>query len=541
MPSRPKKRQSLGRSKPAPWSAPSKRQQTITQMDPFHSIFHPQPDQENLEYDERVAHVYEGPHRGPKRRKLSHEETTGRRITRSEMKKNSACALAMNPKSSGFNKAQNSPKPKSEDSTLMPPPLTTPQRKRQKVIPSSQSPPDTPLSNQSRRSIRDVYQSPLKEKSTNIILPASEGKYIRWAGRREIADSMEKEEDDNSPLWMDNSKSAARSSGQGSRINRSQDLKRAPTEDSQQKDSLETRYSIVRTGHPLIKSETTAMDRQDECNEDFETKNDFWAASSSMAPLLNSPALEAGHTMGDGRQCPRLGSEYLANSAQKSGTEQGIFGTHHDITWPSNPLEDMESKGSSAPTRSPQFESESQEASIQLVNDLRRATQAQPGVETESQFENAWHSYKPPPPDDPETQCSLHYASSPPPGIPGESIQKPITINSQHPTPPYDDGFAKPFRKPIPPSQATTVDITQPSPRKSSHCSSTPLQSSPPPMPPPTSSPMLSRKTTMDECPGYEWSGGELTDSQLLPASLMEDSLVRPPEAWSREIDSEDE
>ena len=31
---------------------------------------------------------------------------------------------------------------------------------------------------------------------------------------------------------------------------------------------------------------------------------------------------------------------------------------------------------------------------------------------------------------------------------------------------------------------------------------------------------------------GFEWDGRILTDSQLLPASLMEDSPIGPPSMW---------
>ena len=85
---------------------------------------------------------------------------------------------------------------KIELSNLIPIPLPkTPQPPRRKEIPCSQSSTDTNLSTQSRRSVREVSRSPLKERSTNIgnfitgALPGLNGNYR--VPKLEIADSME--------------------------------------------------------------------------------------------------------------------------------------------------------------------------------------------------------------------------------------------------------------------------------------------------------------------------------------------------------------
>ena len=58
-------------------------------------------------------------------------------------------------------------------------------------------------------------------------------------------------------------------------------------------------------------------------------------------------------------------------------------------------------------------------------------------------------------------------------------------------------------------------------------------------MPPSSSSPLLVNRK-VDPWAGYEWNGVRLTESQLLPDSLMDDSQVGPPglsqESWSEEL-----
>lgn len=179
------------------------------------------------------------------------------------------------------------------------------------------------------------------------------------------------------------------------------------------------------------------------------------------------------------------------------------------------------------------------EISAQLLADLRRETQPC-GLQTESQFEKGWICYTPaddmhPDPEPlPSSPKDIEQPSSSLMTIPTQLIHPPIT------SPP------KFYKAPVPPSQATTVDVTQPSPRNmqmSSQAitersprklppSSQTYPSSPPPIPPPSSSPLTGRKS--DPWERYQWNGVRLTESQLLPASLMDDSLAGPP-GWSQE------
>ena len=181
--------------KVTPLSVQSRRQQTITQMDPFHAIFHPEFDQENLEleYENEPESMYTEPKRGSKRRRLSGDGIS-MRVTRSATK-------AIAPRKSQFkedveNRPTNRPPaPPASPSKAMPPPKT-PTKPIRREIPSSQTPPDTPLSALSRHSKQDQHISPLKSRSINIPIhssPSNTPKRVRWAMTRVVPDSMESE------------------------------------------------------------------------------------------------------------------------------------------------------------------------------------------------------------------------------------------------------------------------------------------------------------------------------------------------------------
>ncbi|KAL8685210.1 MAG: hypothetical protein Q9218_007902 [Villophora microphyllina] len=223
-----------------------------------------------------------------------------------------------------------------------------------------------------------------------------------------------------------------------------------------------------------------------------------------------------------------------------------------------------------------------------------------PALETESQFEDAWRQYTPsPPPEDLETpeyineRANASHGYEAPQHIEVHESQdyedsEPIDLGTtQFLPPPLPFPLPSPERPntstdsialpPVPPSQATTTDeMTQSSPhrsqwqyqsfpqrpqyqRQSSTISLTTehLPSSPPAQReiPLSLSPVLSRKkveaarteemgredTAADDPYGeYEgWNGVRMTDSQLLPASLLDDCLEMPEveEELLREMD----
>ena len=165
----------------------------------------------------------------------------------------------------------------------------------------------------------------------------------------------------------------------------------------------------------------------------------------------------------------------------------------------------------------------------------RNLSPARFAPETESQFDNAWRPLSPPPQLSP-------FSSSPNHISPNDPSTPSSTSPFKHPLLPTQTA-------PIPPSQATTVDITQrtqPLPLARDFSSSTTkkvsnrtLRSSSPSLPPPPPAPLLSSSPVLTRKSPYKdrwlvgsgglWDGRRLTDSQLLPDSLMNDSFAGPP------------
>lgn len=191
-------------------------------------------------------------------------------------------------------------------------------------------------------------------------------------------------------------------------------------------------------------------------------------------------------------------------------------------------------------------------------------------LETESQFENAWHDYTPAPTLSDE---KVGRESE-------EESQDPLSLSPQepeNPTPPnMSDHTVLSLPKLSPQQQLTTVDITRPPPQSTStplyrrpspslspsfeiHNHPSPIlpspkfrnslsttakppnskstarvdiaQSPPPTSPPKPASSSFQLNVTRADLDGYagEWNGIRLTDSQLLPDSLINGSLVGPP------------
>ncbi|KAL8826606.1 MAG: hypothetical protein Q9191_003701, partial [Dirinaria sp. TL-2023a] len=85
-----------------------------------------------------------------------------------------------------------------QDSTPATPPRPGPRMWRRE-IPSSQSPPDTPLSARARRSSREPSRSPLRERSLNVRNPIrTTSKAAMPPRRQEVADSMDSENEGSS-------------------------------------------------------------------------------------------------------------------------------------------------------------------------------------------------------------------------------------------------------------------------------------------------------------------------------------------------------
>ncbi len=529
------------------WSASSKYQQTITQMNPFYEMYHPGAEKEDLEYYDEEEKTYVASPLGRKRRKITpgkppackiETRNARRRVVKVEEPKQDVGELEEEQLKLPGRKAKAKPSKPQTPAAMMPPP-ETPRSKRKKEIPSSQSPADTSLSTQSRRSIREQSFSPLKNRSTNIMLPpASQRKGPRWTKKLEIADSMETEEGDSPLLSRVSSKISLASretapfevEDAGEAVQQPSNVPTTVINDAKEFPESSQRQAPGNENASLepINREVLDSDADDDSDDgEFDTGLETQATLASIDFSL--PNSNQRHAFG---LFPSELVEFEPEGIESQMSSPNLLEAEY-------PMEDQKVEASNSNdeiSSDPQRQdSQSEGASAQLHNDLRRATQAG-GLETESQFENAWKPYHPANltnlESDPEDVLSspelIQHTLSTPMTVPIQLLPSRPTINSA------------PLKLPVPPSQATTVDITQSPPRKmasSSHrlssqgkmpSSSQVFRSSPPPLAPPTSSPSTSRRAC-DPWAGFEWNGVRLTDSELLPESLLDDSQLGPP------------
>lgn len=573
------------RDKHLAWSAPSMRQQSITQMDVLRDYYHPGLEKEDLETDEEESDSYVASPTRNKRRKITPEKPPTRKIgTRSAKRK----AAEEDPSILEQETQDVLPSAGEEakahtlraimPTTMLPP--KTPMSLRRREIPSSQSPADTPLSTQSRQSHRDYTRSPLKEKSTNIGLSVgSPGKGPRRSKKLEVADSMETLDED-SPVALK----------VGSTIQVVGPIAE-PEDITEEEPQLPSRASAIhvndfnqrlqaaqrpvkeiptssqaRRRHEVIDS-TDEEDEEDEA-EAFNAGPDTQAALASTEISHRSSDRPPGPTTATSKDSNDTADEPKLGPIGSNGSQ-----TPNPLNPPSSPdtessleehlpvprrkkvefidLASSDPPQPTTPSHPIERPSDSQEVSAQLFADLLRETHSG-GLQTETQFERGWTIYTPADDihSDPEPLPPIEQPSSALMTVPTQLIRPPIS------SPP------KYYKAPVPPSQATTVDVTQPSPRNAPPSSSQPIlsqpsppnheecswqqaarssqafQSSPPPVPPPSSSPSANQK--VDPWAGYEWNGRRLTDSQLLPDSLMDDSQAGPPGlsqvSWTEEV-----
>ena len=504
------------RDKHPTWSAPAKYQQTITQMNPFHAIFHPDIENEDLEYDEEQHKSYITSPVGRKRRKVTPEALPTRKIQTRSLARSPAKAEPVSKGKASQLKVlprldQSRPSKDDTPATVMPPPRT-PRSFRKREIPSSQSPADSPLSTQSRASVRSYARSPLKERSANRMLSTTTPRKVpHWIRKLEVADSMENDENESpittpvdktkyfeptSPLSEDLASPGATQVPPALAV-KSSILKQIPDSRSEgSRGSTDTSQSKA----DLI------LDSDAECdNEDDESK-----ANTSWGMYSRYYRDQACSNLPDQRR------PLSPTTTQATGIKAGYAATHDPDKWSSS--SNLGDKSATIPVSHP----DSDEASAQLANDLHRVS-APGGLQTESQYENAWVPYQP----TNASNSDSDFMSSPANEAQDSTLMPaPMTVPTQILPP-----STTPFRRAIPPSQATTIDITQPSPRKMPSSSSMALPSSPPPVPPPPSSSSPNAGGgAVDPWVGFEWNGARLTDSQLLPESLMNDSITGPPE-----------
>jgi hypothetical protein len=581
-------------------STTRKRQQTITQMDPFHAIYHPH-EGDDLAYEEAVSDAQEELPPKKKRRKtmpLQREDTltqsgyvsrglqvqeeldglkemdnihvpgaSSRRHKRRQttpdaptrtVQTRSAVRQAVQSKIKGeedvVKSAQSSVVEKSEDNqadiaaALMLPPKT-PKSSRRKEIPSSQSPADTPLSSQSRRSCREKSRSPLKEKSTNIPKGFhSPKKNVRQIPKLVVADTMDSTSStEESISTQAEFKNELRTIYFGGIVTSAVTSKggfivRDHVSSSVLPDSVDRIVHSSRKQAEIARSEVFDSDGGD--------SDESLAASGLDVGFIPKPA-EATMTLGDFAEpiehpVNQFGDQESHDNQNSSEDAAVPLATYSDDA-AEVPKEDFvhqpRALDESGPHGHQCIRSESEEASAQLTAEFIRITQPSPLVETDSQWEATWRPYSGS--EDPRDYYQPNNEDSSSPAL----NKLPALI-----TTPFSRSQTLPMSSPIrlPPSQATTVDITQPltqlrssSARRPSH--SLPTLSSPPPLPPILSSSPFRTRKDGEAYMGYVggWNGERLTDSQLLPESLMDDSMPGPPlsllveEGWEGEDSKE--
>ncbi len=564
------------RDKHPAWSAPSMRQQSITQMDALRDYYHPEHEDEDLETDDQEEDSYIASPTRNKRRKITPMKPHARRI-----ETRSAKRQAPKGEPSGISEVDpDALQPVAREAkahmlrarmpTAMLPP-ETPVSVRRKEIPSSQSPADTPFFTQSRQSLQDYTRSPLKEKSTNVHLSKkSPVKGGRWSKRLEVADSMETEDED-SPVsvrigLMDE---LIGPSAEPEEV--TEEEPRLPShafsihvDDFNQRLKAAQRPSREIQNSSQTRPRHEIIDSTDE-EDNFEETEAFDAGPETQAALASTGISQKSSDQPSDSTPPTSKSAEdergFAPSPKNTSESPDPLNTPSLPTRESN-VEDQLPKprpkriefvdipssdppGATTPSRLSWCPSDSEEVSAQLFADLRRDRQPG-GLQTESQYEQGWIFYTPA--EDVPSDLEQPHSSPKPVEQPASGL---MVAPTQLIRPPISS-LPEVYKAPVPPSQATTVDVTQPSPRNMTSSSQAVTQrsprkialssqaypSSPPPMPPPSSSPLASRK--LDPWAGYHWNGVRLTESQLLPDSLMNDSEVGPPgfsqESWTEEV-----
>ncbi|KAL8810844.1 MAG: hypothetical protein Q9223_001950 [Gallowayella weberi] len=532
---------------------PSQRQ-TITQMDPFRVQLYPEED--SLDFEEEPVTTKHSPSPRRKRKSTSATPITRTVETRSARRRAAEVTVEKEVKVSptqGENHVETIAPSGSEKQQTMPPPQT-PKTVRRRIIPSSQSPAETPGSSHRGSKRRLQNATPLGERSVNTpskVRSCSRRKSVQWAPKLEVADSTEPESVDlqfSSPVTGSshpavNAVEKPTSPPEFAKESPLTRSKRTPAVNHKTgvSPSSNPRYRNLQTGK---KQETIAdSDEEDPVSQTFETGGHEEARVVSRmpgSPNQNSNTSVSGSIRLGGQQLQQglhqHESENVNNASFKTASAQETPGPRRSSHQAQTPIK---APGQTGDTNN---QSDDDETSAELPKGFvllssPAAVQRAPVLETESQFENAWRDYSSPIEETNVAQAEKH-------GIESE-IQAPRTCYlSTHGMSSSTDPHSMP---PVPPSQATTNDTTQASIRhiRDSHqeCAHTaPSLTSKSPTSQQqalsSSSPFQSRReAAADTYMGYQgWNGVPMTDSQLLPDSLLNDSLGMP---FSAHIDED--
>ncbi len=580
-----------GRRKSAKKSTPRlpPQRNTITQMYSHHDQLYPNRDVEELE-EEHIPVVDTPPPR-TRRRRSSHNPVASSVQTRSSKRKAAAAGCKLEPVERFNTPAGSAPSAGrgtdtailEQRNTQMQPPAT-PKRAKRKVVPSSRSPAETPFSTHGKRrryeGCHDV--TPLQELSVNTPSRnrfASRRKPVKWAPKLEIADSTNTENEntrDPFPLMMPEDPVKINS--------------KRPTLPLTVGRSAVTRFNPPKTSKPFspalnrstLKRKGTIADSQDEDIGSPSQSPARTGINETQKPYLNPPSVGDN----DDTASPVLRDHYERDIEEAADSLQGQ--TPQDssyVTIPTQPIVQPPKTTSPTHSNTPNHRPLSQpsprpsafaEASSQLESELLLSSSPAPSsqsrgpvLETESQFENAWREFTPPPPpllsSSPaaaglvaEAEAGARAGTEAEVGTRAQARAE-AEAEAEAEADPADSPTLPPLRQtnpsavpPVSASQATTTDITQPTPhqtrlhdpesqllisspiaqRVQTHSSSPLLQRVQTLSSSSASSPVQARKAPAaagvagDASMGYEgWNGVPMRDSQLLPQSLLQDSL----------------
>ncbi|KAL8764780.1 MAG: hypothetical protein Q9209_007889 [Squamulea sp. 1 TL-2023] len=526
----PKKRQRLGSKFPP-------QKQTITQMDPFRPQAHLE--EEPLPSD---TEYLVSPPRRKKRKSIATTPVARTAQTRS-VKKKAAEVDAKEDVDVPPTKDENqtpiprqtaaSPIPKSQDMTMPPP--QTPKNVRRKVIPSSQSPAETPLSICRKSSRKTQVVTPLAERSVNTPSKSRftlRRKSVQWAPKLEVADSTDVENDDSQlffPVIMQSHPLAnkVRDSTPQPQVARL----RLPPKIFPNFNATQNQDFRRKSLHDVGRQATIADSDEDIENlasQSFDRHDNHETSQSCSAPDSSDNAVASFRVRETAKHTPQsCKDDKLDHESYETVPTQPLPQPMQHPSPHSTPTTvSCQSEDAKYPLNSKQAATKSPQDLLQSSSPTRPLRSVV--LETESQFENAWRDYTPPLKNEDLLVNNGAEIRAHEPSLP--------IVHSTGGTDSSDDLQSLP---PIPLSQATTTDITQASLRQTRLLRQTPTYDTQPQV---SSSPLLQRQAFLSSSPfntrkgpaadtymGYQgWNGVPMTESQLLPDSLLNDSLGLP-------------
>ncbi|KAL8679712.1 MAG: hypothetical protein Q9186_004030 [Xanthomendoza sp. 1 TL-2023] len=529
------------------------QRQTITQMDPFRAQLYPEEDTLDLEEDALTVTGSPSPR---KKRKSTSATPRTRTVQRSATKRETRSATKRAAEATIKNEVEVSPavlQPAETIDRSMPkraqrmPWPQTPKTVRRKIVPSSQSPAETPWSSHegSKKKLKNV--TPLGERSVNTpskVRLCSRRKSVQWAPKLEVADSTDLESVDVQLFSPVTGKSHTAANAVEKPISPAEIPKESPFTQSERTPAISYMTGVSPSSRPPYRNvktekQETIADSDEDVEDLFiqtfgEGDNDE-AIMDSRVP--DSPNQNKNTSVSESL---RVGEQELQQAPHPHGSENVNNDSFETVPTQelSQPIQNSYQAQTPSNT-SGQFgytekRSDADKASSQLTNELLLSSspapvQRAPYFETESQFENAWRDYSPPIEENSDPQAEEH-------GIEPETQAHRTSYLSTQQTLSSTNLHALPS---APRSQATTNDTTQASFRSVQKPHQGCVHNAPSRIPKSpssqqqalsSSSPFQSRREpAADTYMGYQgWNGVPMTDSQLLPDSLLDDSLGMP-------------